>query len=103
MGPFPQVPPDVDSDLAVLDELLVEIVSCSFLLFPKLQVELSPNVLSIAAELDAADVVADATARLLEELVFDRALGSMVVIFTDPGVKLGSSVGSCMPFHGFPG
>ena len=60
-------------------------------------------MLSIAAELDAADVVVDAIARLLEELVFDRELLSMVVIFTDPGVKLGSSIGSCMPFHGFPG
>ena len=58
IGPFPQVPPDMASDLAVFEELLVEIVSGSFLLFPKLHVELIPNV-SIAAELDAADVVVD--------------------------------------------
>ena len=101
IGPFPQVPPDMASDLAVFEELLVEIVSGSFLLFPKLQVELIPNV-SIAAELDAADVVVDAAAKLLEELVFDKALLSIVGM-TDPGVKLGSSVGSCIPLHGLPG
>ena len=105
IGPLPQVPPGPEgSDLAVLEEL-VEIVSCSFLLFPKLHVELRPNVLSMPAELDAADVVVvdDAAARLLDELVLDRALISKGAMFTDPGVKLGSSLGSFIPFHGFPG
>ena len=102
IGPLPQVPPDTESDLVVFEELLVEIVR-SFLLLPKLQVEFSPKVVSMAEELDMADVAVDATARLFEELVFDRGLFSIVVILTDPGVKFGSSVGSCIPFHGFPG
>ena len=106
MEPFPQVPPDVEtSDLDGIAEPLLEMVSWSLLLFPKLQVELRPNVLSIPAELDAAEVVAaeDAAARLVEELVFEREFISMGAIFTDPGVRFGSSLGSFMPFQGLPG